>query len=479
MLENEFYPTPQTVVARMCREVSDLKRGARILDPSAGTGTILEKFHGDESWSKRYNCFAIEIDQDLRLTLIGKEITVIGSDFLTYTEPVKFDLVIMNPPFSNGAAHILKAWEYVEDGGQLVGLLNQETIENPFTKERQVLVNIIKENNGEIYDLGQCFKDSERPTSVSVYLLSMKKPRKNNKIDFTDVKFDVDQLETPEFLENPLAQNTPIKNLVARYKISEQIIIERYKNQLKLDFYLNDIAEIVYKSGDHDTSKSIQMVGSLETQIKVLKSRFWNTVFTRTKMGSQTTSLFQKKFSQFAVSQSNMAFSEDNIMEVLMMFFGNHEQIMSDCLVEVFDQATSYHEKNRIHTEGWKTNKSYKVGKRIIVPNGVTHEGKWGFSTNHYQRQFFDDLDKVICWLSGKSIKSIGSIYVQLAQKVAATRKGHNSPNGDYQQWFESEFFNIRIYKKGTVWLDFKDQQILDNFNRRAAEGKNWLGAGY
>ena len=30
------------------------------------------------------------------------------------------------------------------------------------------------------------------------------------------------------------------------------------------------------------------------------------------------------------------------------------------CVSDVFDKATAYHEKNVIHTEGWKTNKSWK-----------------------------------------------------------------------------------------------------------------------
>lgn len=48
-----------------------------------------------------------------------------------------------------------------------------------------------------------------------------------------------------------------------------------------------------------------------------------------------------------------------------------------------------------------------------------------------------------------------------------------------YAEPFSSTFFDIRIFKKGTVHLIFRDKDLLAQFNRAAAQGKNWVGAGY
>jgi hypothetical protein len=170
-----------------------------------------------------------------------------------------------------------------------------------------------------------------------------------------------------------------------------------------------------------------------------------------------------------------MEFSEQNIIEMLSMFFLNREQIMDDCLTEVFDIATGFHEKNKIYKEGWKTNKSYKLNKRIIHPNGVTFcpifkriEFKW-----HRCPSFFGDIDKVLCWLSGKSIDD--PEFVTIGTAIQRFLDGTDPITNK----FESTFFLIRIYKKGTVHLDFKDLYLLDDFNLAAAKGKKWIGADY
>ena len=41
---------------------------------------------------------------------------------------------------------------------------------------------------------------------------------------------------------------------------------------------------------------------------------------------------------------------------------------------------------------------------------------------------------------------------------------------------FESTFFNIRVFKKGTVHLEFKDEEVWAKFNQVATAGKAWIG---
>ena len=39
----------------------------------------------------------------------------------------------MNPPFSEGDKHLLKAINIMKNGGQIVCILNAETIKNPYS----------------------------------------------------------------------------------------------------------------------------------------------------------------------------------------------------------------------------------------------------------------------------------------------------------------------------------------------------------
>ena len=92
-----------------------------------------------------------------------------GADF--YLTPS--DIVIMNPPFSEGAKHLLKAWDFIHDG-EVICLLNEETIKNPYTEERKRLVQII-EQFGNVEYLGDCFSTAEHKTSVNVAMVYLKK----------------------------------------------------------------------------------------------------------------------------------------------------------------------------------------------------------------------------------------------------------------------------------------------------------------
>ena len=44
------------------------------------------------------------------------------------------------------------------------------------------------------------------------------------------------------------------------------------------------------------------------------------------------------------------------------------------------------------------------------------------------------------------------------------------------QGWYESAFFRLKAFKKGTVHLEFKDEDLWNRFNIAVNQGKNELG---
>src|SRR5690606_32774673 len=115
----------------------------------------------------------IEINEDLQHILRGKKFNLVHDDFLTFRSRKPYDLIIANFPFSDGAAHLTKALNILEDqGGKLICLVNAETIRNPYTRERQAI-------NSRLSRLSECtieylaeeFVNAERRTNVEVALI--------------------------------------------------------------------------------------------------------------------------------------------------------------------------------------------------------------------------------------------------------------------------------------------------------------------
>ena len=183
MLDYEFFPTPQRLISRMLSGI-DWSAVSTVLEPQAGKGDIAERVAKqialdrrrdyrkvDDSGKDVIDC--IELDPDLRNTLKGAGFRVVHDDFLTYHTRKHYDLIVLNPPFSDGASHLLKALELAQYGGKVRCLLNAETIRNPCSFERKVLLKKLADLCATITFHAGEFSEAERPTDVEVALISV------------------------------------------------------------------------------------------------------------------------------------------------------------------------------------------------------------------------------------------------------------------------------------------------------------------
>lgn len=118
----------------------------------------------------------VEIEPDFQKILKGKGYKLVYDDFLTFEADKHYDLIIMNPPFSNGDKHLLKALEMQENGGEVIAIVNAETIRNPFSNRRKELVKLLEEYNAEISYLPSEFTSADRTTNVEVAMIKAKVP---------------------------------------------------------------------------------------------------------------------------------------------------------------------------------------------------------------------------------------------------------------------------------------------------------------
>lgn len=116
----QLFPTPHDLAQRMA-ELAEIEPGQRILEPSAGTGAILNGITVSP-----VDIVAVEINYSLadRLRQTQKA-EVKCCDFLSCNGDLgKFDRVLINPPFENGSdiKHIQHALTFLKSGGVLVAI---------------------------------------------------------------------------------------------------------------------------------------------------------------------------------------------------------------------------------------------------------------------------------------------------------------------------------------------------------------------
>ena len=131
----DFFPTPRELALEMARlaRLTELTPTSRILEPSAGNGSILDVL--DEQLTAlglpaKQMLIAVELHDWLAASQKANGYQTHQADFLEYEPGHLFDRAIMNPPFTRpgpGGAleyikHIGRAWELLAPGGLLVAI---------------------------------------------------------------------------------------------------------------------------------------------------------------------------------------------------------------------------------------------------------------------------------------------------------------------------------------------------------------------
>jgi len=456
MFNKDFYPTPYKIVHKMIDGLS--LYNSTVLEPSAGKGNICAILA-----EKGSHVDCIESEQELRKHLT--DYNIVGYDFLSFVPQKKYNYVIMNPPFSNGADHLLHAIDLFPFS-EIRCLLNSETIENISNNKKKVLYTLIEKHGGTIENLGQCFKGSERTTNVSVSLviipareigserISFEEKTKERKYTIND--FEDNKIAKPDIFECMVDAYNSAKRVYTeiREKMSE---LQKYKNV----FCTEDI-EYIFTEKTFFNEKEFE---------NTLRNYAWKTIFEKTKIAGIVTEKVKKDFNSFMEDSQKMGYTKENIISVFEKLFESKDEIFNSCILEAFDYLTKYHKENRCHVEGWKTNDYWKVNRKFILPYIVEpFDVKFNRRMNISWRSMekICDLEKALCFIIGKKwddIKSIDKVMQSL----------YSSDSSEFGVWYDSEFFSWEVFKKGTGHFKFKDTFVYEKFNQIACKNKNWL----
>lgn len=118
----EYYATPEPVGFKMV-EWAGLRANERVLEPSAGHGAIARFF--PENTQRTVIEPSYELNAELAMVTAGA--TNKSDTFEDLDKRVKFDAIVMNPPYGKGGKtameHLRKAATHLRNGGRIVALL--------------------------------------------------------------------------------------------------------------------------------------------------------------------------------------------------------------------------------------------------------------------------------------------------------------------------------------------------------------------
>lgn len=481
----EFYPTPEYIVEKMLEGV-DMNYVETVLEPSAGKGDIVKSVKNHANYHQELDIDCVEINPDLRNLLKGSNMRVVGDDFLTYHTMKQYDLIIMNPPFSEGDKHLTKALKMQKaSGGAVIALVNAETIKNPYTNLRKELVDMIDAAQGTIEYIPYAFSEAERQTDVEVALVKVNFPKPERISSIMDKLQKAKEIkEKEQTAKDYLADNDFIKAIVDQYDMEINAgvkLIEEYKalqpyilnNFEKKEAKYDSDCLLRLKVGDHDAS--------VNEFVKSVRSKYWRALFSNPKFTGKLTSNVLDEFQTKVSELRDVEFSVFNILEIKWDMMRSVTKGVEQSIVDLFDKfckawycddmGTSIHYYN-----GWKTNSAYKVNKKAILRLDAFSNFRKEFDPiwSSYSRdggclKRLYDMEKCFNFLDNGRTED----GAEMESILRSAKENEQTKNIDLK------YFTVTFYKKGTCHIIYKDEELLKKFNIFGAQHRGWLPPSY
>lgn len=515
-INDEFFPTPKSLLDRVELDFGDVWENLRgdlsILEPSAGKGDIVDwlknkseaydmRLYRRQIHSHDADIDCIEIEPDLRAILKEKRgISVVHDDFLTFETAKRYDLIIMNPPFSNADRHLLKAISLQEQyGGMVVCILNAETLRNQYSIIRKMLATQLEKYNASVrfYDGAFATSDSERKTDVEVAVVVLQVPIPDGYSQ--SFIFDkLDRAKTEEAAEPVLEDED--KEIVQAGLDYLDSYIKQFNEELRAGIALikefnayTSVRKLRFGNVDaeHDAEPlTLRVKGEdmdskgLNRYVEAVRLRYWKALFDNPKFVGKLTTKMQNELMSSIQEMGHYDFTMHNILELMTQIRDNTLKGIEDSLMNLFETFSSKYSyldetsANIHYYNGWKTNKAHKVNKKVIIPMyGVWSGWKYG-GTTHWSLYSYEawgklqDLAKALDYLASPAYSAIDT-HSNMKNQIELNFKAGNTTN------IETKYFILAFYKKGTCHIVFRDEELLEKFNLYIGKQKAWLPPNY
>ena len=482
---NDFYPTPAHLARKMLDKVN-FKEVTTVLEPSAGKGDIIEMIKQKEGkfYDYKFDIDAIEKDANLRYILNGKGFRVVHDDFLTYDTLKQYDLIVMNPPFSDGCKHLLRALEMqAKTGGQIVCLLNAETLKNPFNNDRITLQRELTEYNADVEFLSDEFIDAERKTAVETALIYVNIPKVEKESFIFEELRRAEKYKEPDNLNiTDIAEGDFLKRTVKQYQMEVEAGIklineyEAMKPYIMRDFEKADGKNALYNECILSLGfANGERVLNINAFIREVRGKYWRALFKNPNFVGLLTENLQTDLYNRIDELKDYDFSMYNIMTLKIQMSNELAKGVEDTILSLFEELGNKYSyidetsKNIHYYNGWKTNKAWKINKKVIIP--LTGYGFWGDRyepTNYETLNKLQDVEKCFNYLDGGLTDAI-----DLKESLSFAEQYGETKN------IQLKYFTVTFYKKGTCHIVFNNNELLNKFNIFGSQRKGWLPPSY
>ena len=489
--QKTFYPTPEPLAEKLLGGIK-WNMVDCVLEPSAGKGDLAlfaakKMFYARHSYpphddrsireaAEEADIDCIEIDPLLRNTLEGRGFRVIHDDFLSFETQKRYSLIVMNPPFDQGAEHFLKAFELMEHGGEIRCILNAQTIRNPCTEARKRLVAALQ-TGAEISFISGAFHAAERQTDVDVALIKKVIPQRKRDSSIMQEMKEAPTYKRQEIPEQygDLALYSEMDEWVNRYNYEVACGIRLIEEWQAMSPNMLNLPNEKYNS----PIISLKIMGcsnlddcSINKYIRETRYKYWNMIFKQPTIVQRLTSNLINELHDSISQLVDYEFSIYNIMTLIIKMNAKVIGGIEDTIVALFDSWTRKYwneeSPNRHYYDGWKTNDCFKVGKKVIIPFYSTYSYDKSFDSWRVIQRF-RDIEKVFDFLDCGRTDWEGSLdtAIRIAESTGCTRN------------IDTKYFKATFFKKGTAHLVFKDENLLEKFNIFAGRKKGWLPNAY
>lgn len=534
--KDQFYPTPRPLAEKMLAGL-DMDHIQSVLEPSAGKGDLIDaiarknavwRYHGrkldvdfceidpylrqickynfseekeeeiqdeyrpidrmcasdrTESQKEEYKRLRFELD-----VLNNIDVHCVNDDFLTYRTFKHYQLILMNPPFANGADHLLRAIDMQEKrGGSIICLLNAETIRNPYTENRLRLASKLKQHDAEIEYVKDAFTESERRTGVDVAIvrIHIPPPPPDESDIWQRMKKAVDEESVPDPELHALITGDYIEQAITLYRTEVAATMELVRQYNALAPYLAGTLDPEDKYGREPMIHLV--VGDdnylhgfdMQKYMRRVRLKYWYALFTNKKFTGRLTSELQKKYQETVEKMADYDFSAFNIKQVALEMASKMTQGVEKAIMDLFDKLTFEHSwypecsQNRHYYNGWATNKAHKIGSKVIIPtSGMFSSYSWMKESFSVSTAYgvIGDIQKAFDYLDGGRTDEID---LEFRLKVASEQNKTRN--------IECKYFKVDLFKKGTTHIKFYPEAmpLVERLNIYASQKKGWLPPRY
>jgi len=421
----------------------------------------------------------VEIDAQHHASLKEIGLKILGYDFLDVRSLATVSQVIMNPPFSDGAKHVLHAWDVVYDA-EIVAIINAESIKNPFSADRQRLVDLI-DRHGSVEFLKDQFTDEvERTTTVEVALIHLDKvPGKYLDMDALlqglkagDSMLDEIEPETCNALALP---SNFITDTVHRFYIAVQAarkaseamaVAEHLKNGLGLT--LEKMQAQGVGSDVREAALSIREKANDDFKkfYEELKQRAWAQIIRSSVLTDKLSNQARRKIEASAANIYDLEFSAANVHGFLVGVIQSMGDIYQEMIVDLFDTIINRSSDNVVFYKAYKSNQKHRIGMRIRKTRFIIPRFHVGYRSglDYESLQFLSDIDKVFGYLHGITTSYDGLVDGAKNNDIKSAER------------ISTRFFDFRYYVgTGTIHFYPKSDSVVEKINLFVGKVRNWL----